>query len=124
MVAAQATAQTEFTSKYSEEFLDKAYDIVNVPDEKLEEFCDQLNELGIETVSQLEDAYCMSVEATWRHEREFAEKFIENAYNIFTDEMQAIYHAIDWQQVWDHSLSYDYAYIEFNGMAYYFNNNF
>ena len=60
---------------------------------------------------------------SYKLEADFAEDYLDNVYNTNTDAMQLIYHAIDWQRVWDRNLCWDFDYIIHNGDAYFFNNH-
>lgn len=87
--------------------------------EQIMEFMSELDDLGIATVDQLTDAYTYSTDE-YHAEREFAEYFLTEIYCESIPEL--IYHAVDWQSVWDHQLRYDYSTIEFDGETYFFGN--
>ena len=85
------------------------------------EFMDELSDIGIESASDFEDAY------EWTHdnyssyaEKEFAEYWcIEVMVAEIPDIVLA---AIDWQDVWDHNLRYDFNYIETVNGTFFFRN--
>lgn len=90
------------------------------------DFISELDDLGIETSSQFEDAYYGHQDG-WKAEATFAEEFYEGlGVGISNDAAPGseLWHFIDWQRVWDHSLSYDFSTIEFDGDTFFFNNNF
>lgn len=84
------------------------------------DFIQELEDIGIEDVGQLEDAYASFSEYSWNAEAEFAEELANELEPHLTDSI--VYHAIDWQAVWDHQLRYDYNAIEFDGSKYFFRN--
>jgi nuclear transport factor 2 (NTF2) superfamily protein len=84
-------------------------------------FMDELDELGINTASQFEDAF------EWEHdsyssyaEKEFAEYFVIEVMDARIPDI--VMAAVDWQDVWDHNLKYDFSYIETNNGTYFFRN--
>jgi hypothetical protein len=89
--------------------------------EEIMEFVLELVDIGIENVSQLEDAYVYTHDE-WvsTAERDFAEWFV----CTFMDEPPSdiIAAAVDWQAVWDHNLRYEFNTIEFDGTAFFFFN--
>lgn len=90
--------------------------------EQIMEFIEELNDIGIENVSQLEDAYVYTHD-DWvsTAEREFAEYWVcEIMCEAPADVIAA---AVDWQAVWDHNLRYDFNTIEFDGTVFFFFNN-
>mgnify|MGYP006267655935 FL=1 len=94
--------------------------------EQVIEFFSELDDFGITTHQQFEDAY-YSYSDSYRPEKEFAEEFYEGlGVDISNDAAPGseLWHFIDWQAVWDHSLRYDFNTIEFDGDMFFFNNNF
>jgi hypothetical protein len=84
------------------------------------EFMQLLNDdIGITTVQQLEDTYYSTVDNGWNWEAEFAEEYVDSLEYGLSDSMA--YSAIDWQKVWDHNLTYEFATIGFDGDIYLFN---
>jgi hypothetical protein len=83
------------------------------------DFIDELEDIGIEDVAQFDDAFVSFNESSWNAEAEFAEELINELENL---QDSLVYHAIDWQAVWDHQLRYDYNTIEFDGATYFFRN--
>ncbi|QBP05844.1 hypothetical protein [Synechococcus phage S-B28] len=88
--------------------------------EECQEFMDELSDIGITTAQQFEDAYYMQFDS-YKAEREFAEELMCQVTPNLED--SPVFFAIDWQRVWDHSLSYDFSTIEFDGTTYFFHNN-
>jgi hypothetical protein len=82
------------------------------------EFIDLLDDNGIETVSSLEDALYSYNDEYWA-ERNFAEEYVNELESI---QDSLVYHAIDWQAVWDHQLRYDFSTIEHGGYTFFFRN--
>ena len=84
------------------------------------EFMDELEDIGIATASELEDAYEYDSDNYWA-EKEFAEYF---AFEVLNAEIPDIVLAhVDWQHVWDHELRYDYSSIETVNGTFFFRNN-
>jgi hypothetical protein len=90
--------------------------------EETVEFMDELEDIGIYTASEFEDAY------EWTHdsyssyaEKEFAEYWCIDVLDAQIPE--CVLSAVDWQDVWDHNLRYDFASIEtVNGTFFFLNN--
>lgn len=85
------------------------------------EFMDELEDIGITTASELEDAY------EWTHdsyssyaEKEFAEYWCIEVRDAQIPE--CVISAVDWQDVWDHNLRYDFSYFETNNGTFFFRN--
>ena len=87
--------------------------------EEFIEFLVELKDNGIETVSDFEDAFD-SYNDEYHAERYFAEEFVNSVENL---QDSLVYHAIDWQAVWDHQMRYDYFTIEHGGWTFFFRNN-
>jgi hypothetical protein len=86
------------------------------------EFMDELKDIGIYTASEFEDAY------EWTHdsyssyaEKEFSEYWCIDVLDAQIPEI--VLSAIDWQDVWDHNLRYDFASIETANGTFFFRNN-
>jgi hypothetical protein len=86
------------------------------------EFMDELEDIGIETASELEDAYEYTHDSYSSYaEKEFAEYYcIEVIDARIPDIVMA---AVDWQDVWDHNLRYDFNSIETVNGTFFFRNN-
>ena len=83
------------------------------------EFVEELNDIGIENVSQLDDAYAYQSD-NYRAEREFAEYWVCDV--MCERPSDIVFAAVDWQDVWDHNLRYDFNTIEFDGSVFFFFN--
>ena len=92
-------------------------------DDDMYDFISELDDIGITNEEEFENRFYSVMDNSYKVEEEFAEEFIEMVYNTAGDAMQAVYHAIDFQRVWDHSLTYDFNYIVFNNEAYFFHNH-
>jgi hypothetical protein len=77
------------------------------------------DDIGISSVEQLEDTFYSTVDNGWNWEAEFAEEYVTSMEYGLSDSQ--VYFAIDWQKVWDHNLTYEFATIDFNGDIYLFN---
>ena len=84
------------------------------------EFMDELEDIGIETASDLEDAYEYTSDE-YRPEKEFAEYFCVDVLDAQIPDI--VFAAIDWQDVWDHNLRYDFNSIETVNGTFFFRNN-
>jgi hypothetical protein len=134
-----ATATTEYTSltqwydsqdEQYQDLYDAIVDRIPFADKwdvnQVIEFVGKLDDLGITNQQQFDDAF-YGYNDSWRPEKEFAEEFYEGlGVGISNDAAPGseLWHFIDWQQVWDHSLSYDFSTVEFDGTTFFFNNNF
>jgi hypothetical protein len=86
------------------------------------EFMEELDDIGITTASEFEDCY------EWEHdsyssyaEKEFAEYWCVEVMDARIPDI--VYAAVDWQDVWDHNLRYDFCYIETANGTFFFRNN-
>jgi hypothetical protein len=84
-------------------------------------FMSELEDVGITTANEFSDAYYGQQDG-WNAEAVFTEELcLELAPANVED--TPYWFAINWQKVWDHSLSYDFSTIEFDGATYFFRNN-
>jgi hypothetical protein len=106
------------------ELYDKITDVLGEKwtHEETIEFMDELEDIGIETASDFDDAY------EWTHdsyssyaEKEFAEYWCVEVMDARIPDI--VYSAVDWQDVWDHNLRYDFSYIETVNGTFFFRNN-
>jgi hypothetical protein len=88
--------------------------------EQTVDFIGELEDIGIETKDQLDDAFNRCLDNSWKAEAEFAEELMVEIEPGLSGSL--IFHAIDWQSVWDHQVKYDYNTIEFDGCVYFFRN--
>jgi len=86
------------------------------------EFMDELDDIGIQYADDFEEAF------EWEHdsyssyaEKEFAEYWCCEV--MCADIPEIVLAAVDWQDVWDHNLRYDFCYIETNNGTFFFRNN-
>lgn len=82
------------------------------------EFMGELKDLGIETKEKLEMVFYMIVDGGYGWERDFAEEYINTMEPNLEDSTASF--AIDWQRVWDHSLTHDFYTVEFDGSVFIF----
>jgi hypothetical protein len=86
------------------------------------EFMGELDDLGI-TASNIEDAFYSAIpEPSYHWEREFAEEYVNELEPSLQDSMA--YASIDWQDVWDHNLTYEFNIVEFDDSVFIFRNNY
>ena len=85
------------------------------------EFMDELSDIGIESANDFEEAY------EWTHdsyssyaEKEFAEYWCIEVMDAQIPDI--VLSAVDWQDVWDHNLRYDFNYIETVNGTFFFRN--
>lgn len=85
-------------------------------------FMDELNDIGITTASQFEDAYEYTDDDYSSYaEKEFAEYWCVEVMNAQIPD--CVYAAVDWQSVWDDNLSYDFYAIDTANGTFFFRNN-
>jgi hypothetical protein len=84
------------------------------------EFMDELEDIGIETASEFEDAYEYTCDEYWA-EKDFAEYFVIEVMDARIPDI--VMAAVDWQDVWDHNLRYDFNSIETVNGTFFFRNN-
>ena len=84
------------------------------------EFINELNDIGIDTASQFEDAYEYTSDNYWG-EKEFAEYWCIEVMDARIPDI--VLAAVDWQDVWDHNLRYDFNSIETVNGTFFFRNN-
>jgi hypothetical protein len=84
------------------------------------EFMDELEDIGIATASELEDAYEYTSDEHWA-EKDFAEYFVIDVLDAHIPDI--VMAAVDWQDVWDHNLRYDFNSIETVNGTFFFRNN-
>jgi nuclear transport factor 2 (NTF2) superfamily protein len=85
------------------------------------EFMDELDDIGIETASQFEDAYEYTHDGYASYaEKEFCEYIVIDVLDAQIPDI--VMAAIDWQDVWDHNLRYDYNSIETVNGTFFFRN--
>jgi len=90
--------------------------------EETVEFMEELDDIGINTASQLEDAYEYTHDSYSSYaEKEFAEYWCIEVLDAQIPE--CVLSAVDWQDVWDHNLRYDFCSIETANGTFFFRNN-
>jgi hypothetical protein len=90
--------------------------------EETVEFMDELEDIGIYTASDFEEAYEYTHDSYSSYaEKEFAEYWCIDVLDAQIPEI--VLSAIDWQDVWDHNLRYDFCYIETANGTFFFRNN-
>jgi hypothetical protein len=86
------------------------------------EFMEELDDIGIATASEFEDAYEYTHDSYSSYaEKEFAEYFVIDVLDAQIPDI--VMAAIDWQDVWDHNLRYDFNSIETVNGTFFFRNN-
>ncbi len=86
------------------------------------EFMDELEDIGITSASDFESSYEYTHDSYSSYaEKEFAEYWCIDVMNAQIPEI--VLSAIDWQDVWDHNLRYDFAYIETVNGTFFFRDN-
>jgi len=86
------------------------------------EFMDELDEIGISSANDFEDAYEYTHDSYSSYaEKEFAEYWCIEVMDARIPDI--VLAAIDWQDVWDHNLRYDFNYIETVNGTFFFRNN-
>ena len=91
--------------------------------ERIDKFIDELDDYGIDTEEQIDDAYygCYPSAAN------FVEDFCEDVYSVEIGNMPSFLQiAIDWEAVWYQSFQHDFftVYDRDSGDYYFFNRNF
>jgi hypothetical protein len=90
--------------------------------EETVEFMDELEDIGIYTASEFEDAYVYTHDSYSSYaEKEFAEYWCIDVLDVQIPEI--VLSAVDWQDVWDHNLRYDFSSIETANGTFFFHNN-
>jgi hypothetical protein len=90
--------------------------------EEIIEFMDELADISIDNADDLEASY------EWTHDSysSYAEKEFSEYWCVEVMDAQIpdiVYAAVDWQDVWDHNLRYDFCYIETVNGTFFFRNN-
>lgn len=86
------------------------------------EFMEELNDIGINTASEFEDAYEYTHDSYSSYaEKEFAEYWCVDVLDAQIPE--CVLSAVDWQSVWDHNLSYDFYSIDTANGTFFFRNH-
>jgi hypothetical protein len=90
--------------------------------EETVEFMEELDDIGINTASQFEDAYEYTHDSYSSYaEKEFSEYWCTEVLNAEIPD--CVLAAVNWQDVWDHNLRYDFASIETANGTFFFRNN-
>jgi hypothetical protein len=90
--------------------------------EETVEFMEELDDIGINTASDFEEAYEYTHDSYSSYaEKEFSEYWCIEVLDAQIPE--CVLSAIDWQDVWDHNLRYDFCYIETANGTFFFRNN-
>lgn len=113
-------SMTEQQQELYDAIEDSCPEFTKLSTEDCDTFMEELSDIGIETAEQFNDAYCGQHDG-WNPEKEFSEELMNELG--YVNEDSPVYFAIDWQRVWNHSLSYDYNTISFDGATYFFRNN-
>ena len=102
---------------------DYIQDIIEYPDEALIE---ELDDNGIETVEQFEDAFAGSYDGygSKSPEAQFVEELITDCGYLEGDLPDFITSHIDYQEIWDCELRHDYFTIEHRNTSLFFSRHF
>lgn len=73
---------------------------------------DELSDIGIETQEQFEERYEGHFDG-WHPCADFAEHLLVDCYGYMSED-HPLYNFIDWQEVWDRLVTYDYNTIDDN----------
>ena len=84
-------------------------DYIGISVDDAYKLAEELADYGIETVEQFDDSYQGEFDS-YKAEAEFAEDLYSGLCEISPD--STLYSFIDWQQVWDCQLRYDYFNID------------
>ena len=103
--------------------LDYIQDRIDYPDEALIE---ELDDNGIETVEQFEDAFAGSYDGygSKSAEAQFCEELVSDCGYLENDLPSFISNHIDYQKIWDHELRHDYFTIEHHNTSLFFSRHF
>ncbi len=89
-------------------------------------FMEDLDDYGIETIEQFEDAFAGQYDGygSQSPEAQFTEELITDCGYIGNDLPPFISNHINYQEIWDCELCHDYCIIESNGSSYFFSRHF
>ena len=118
------TDQIQLTTE-QQALLDYIQDIIEYADEELIE---ELDDNGIETVEQFEDAFAGSYNddtyGSQSPEAQFCEELVSDCGYLENDLPSFISNYIDYQKIWDCELTHDYFTIEHNNTSLFFSRHF
>jgi len=118
------TDQIQLTTEQQALF-DYIQDIIEYADEELIE---ELDDYGIETVEQFEDAFAGTYDddsyGSQSPEAQFCEELVSDCGYLENDLPSFISNYIDYQKIWDCELTHDYFTIEHNNTSLFFSRHF
>lgn len=119
------TADQEYDdlSESEKDLYDKITDMLGEKwtHEETIEFMDELEDIGITSANDFEEAYEYTHDSYSSYaEKEFAEYWCIEVMDARIPEI--VLSAVDWQDVWDHNLRYDFNYIETVNGTFFFRN--
>ena len=116
------TDQIQLTTE-QQALLDYIEDIIEYADEELIE---ELDDNGIETVEQFEDAFAGSYDGygSKSPEAQFCEELVSDCGYLEGDLPDFITSHIDYQEIWDCELTHDYFTIEHRNTSLFFSRHF
>jgi len=110
-------------TKEQQALFDYVQDVIEGTDELLIE---ELDDNGIETVEQFEDAFAGSYDGygSTSPEAQFTEELVTDCGYLENDFPSFISNHIDYQSIWDCELIHDYFTIEHNNTSLFFSRHF
>jgi len=119
------TDQTQQLTTEQQALFDYIQDIIEYADEALIE---ELDDNGIETVEQFEDAFAGSYDdntyGSKSPEAQFCEELVSDCGYLENDLPSFISNHIDYQEIWDCELRHDYFTIEHRNTSLFFSRHF
>jgi hypothetical protein len=88
--------------------------------DEIMQFMEALDDIGITTAESLRESFEFIGDDPWCAEEEFAKYFTYEVLNASIPDI--VEDCINWQQVYDSSLRYDYDSVDFDGFTYFFRN--
>jgi len=118
------TTETQSLSKEQQTLFDYVADVISGV--LYISFIEDLEDYGIETVEQFEDAFAGQYDGygSQSPEAQFTEELITDCGYLERDVPSFILNHINYQEIWDCELCHDYFIIESDGSSYFFSRHF